>query len=40
LGIDGDKWIFKNRQKQIPLKIPLLPMALEIIDKYADIQFA
>jgi site-specific recombinase XerD len=36
LGIDGDKWIFKNRQKtDTASKIPLLPMALEIIDKYA-----
>lgn len=37
LGIDGDKWIFKNRQKtDTASKIPLLPMAQEIIDKYAD----
>jgi len=37
LGIDGDKWIFKNRQKtDTASKIPLLPMAKEIIDKYAD----
>jgi site-specific recombinase XerD len=36
LGIDGDKWIFKNRQKtDTASKIPLLPMAQEIIDKYA-----
>jgi site-specific recombinase XerD len=37
LGIDGDKWIFKNRQKtDTPSKIPLLPMALEIVDKYKN----
>jgi site-specific recombinase XerD len=37
LGIDGDKWIFKNRQKtDTASKIPLLPMAQHIIDKYAD----
>ena len=37
LGIDGDKWIFKNRQKtDTASKIPLLPMAQEIIDKYEN----
>jgi site-specific recombinase XerD len=37
LGIDGDRWIFKNRQKtDTASKIPLLPMAQEIIDKYAE----
>lgn len=37
LGIDGDKWIFKTRQKtDTASKIPLLPTALEIINKYAD----
>ena len=37
LGIDGDKWIFKNRQKtDTASKIPLLPMAQEIIDKYTE----
>jgi site-specific recombinase XerD len=37
LGIDGDKWIFKNRQKtDTTSKIPLLPTAQEIIDKYAE----
>ncbi|MBS3993276.1 MAG: site-specific integrase [Bacteroidetes bacterium] len=37
LGIDGDKWIFKNRQKtDTTSKIPILPMAQEIIDKYAE----
>ncbi|REH00979.1 site-specific integrase [Flavobacterium aquicola] len=37
LGIDGDKWIFKNRQKtDIASKIPLLPVAQEIINKYEN----
>lgn len=37
LGIDGDKWIFKNRQKtDTASKIPLLPMAQLIIDKYEE----
>lgn len=37
LGIDGDKWIFKNRQKtDTASKIPLLPMAQEIISKYEN----
>lgn len=37
LGIDGDKWIFKNRQKtDTASKIPLLPTAQMIVDKYAD----
>lgn len=37
LGIDGEKWIFKNRQKtDTASKIPLLPTALEIINKYAE----
>ena len=37
LGIDGDKWIFKNRQKTETIsKIPLLPTAEYIINKYAD----
>mgnify|MGYP002128670122 CR=1 FL=1 len=36
-GIDGDKWIFKNRQKtDTSSKIPLLPIALEIINKYEN----
>jgi site-specific recombinase XerD len=35
-GIDGDKWIFKNRQKtDTASKIPLLPIALSIVNKYA-----
>ena len=37
LGIDGDKWIFKNRQKtDTASKIPLLPTAQEIISKYEN----
>lgn len=37
IGIDGSKWIFKNRQKtDIASKIPLLPVAEMIIDKYID----
>ncbi|WP_310559177.1 site-specific integrase [Flavobacterium sp.] len=37
LGIDGDKWIFKNRQKtDTPSKIPLLPIAQAIINKYEN----
>jgi site-specific recombinase XerD len=36
-GIDGDKWIFKNRQKtDTASKIPLLPIALSIVNKYAS----
>lgn len=36
-GIDGDKWIFKNRQKtDTTSKIPLLPIALSIVNKYAS----
>jgi site-specific recombinase XerD len=34
-GIDGEKWIFQNRQKtDTPSNIPLLPMAEEILNKY------
>jgi site-specific recombinase XerD len=37
LGIDGDKWLFTTRQKTETLsKIPLLPMAQQIIDKYEN----
>ena len=37
IGIDGEKWIFKNRQKtDTKSKIPLLPIAEEIIQKYAN----
>lgn len=35
LGIDGQKWISAHREKtNSPLKIPILPKALEIIEKY------
>lgn len=35
IGIDGSKWISTNRQKsKNPVKIPLLPKAIAIIEKY------
>lgn len=35
IGIDGEKWIFTNRQKtDTRSNIPLLPIAAEIIEKY------
>lgn len=37
IGIDGEKWIFKNRQKtDTKSKIPVLPIAEAIIQKYAN----
>lgn len=37
LGIDGDKWIFTNRQKTgTSTRVPLLPLAQELILKYED----
>ena len=37
IGIDGEKWIFKNRQKtDTKSKIPVLPIAEEIIKKYSN----
>lgn len=37
IGIDGSKWIFTQRQKtDTPSRIPLLPFALEILNKYKD----
>jgi hypothetical protein len=34
-GIDGEKWILTNRQKtETPSRMPLLPTALGIIEKY------
>ncbi|MCX8526317.1 site-specific integrase [Chryseobacterium formosus] len=37
LGIDGDKWIFTNRQKtSTSTRVPLLPLAQELILKYED----
>jgi integrase len=36
-GIDGEKWLAKNRTKtDTPEHIPLLPVAAEIIDRYKD----
>jgi site-specific recombinase XerD len=35
-GVDGELWIFTQRQKtETPCPIPLLPVALQILDKYA-----
>lgn len=35
VGIDGEKWIFTQRQKtETPTRLPLLPQALEIISAY------
>jgi integrase len=35
IGIDGEQWIFTNRQKtEAPTRVPLLPKAIEIIKKY------
>lgn len=37
IGIDGEKWIYINRQKtDTRSNIPLLPMAEEIITKYKE----
>jgi len=37
IGIDGRKWLMKNRQTtDIASHVPLLPQALVIIDKYKD----
>jgi site-specific recombinase XerD len=36
-GIDGDLWIHTNRQKTDTLsRIPILPAALKVIEKYED----
>ncbi len=36
-GIDGEKWIITQRQKtQSPTRLPLLPTALDIVNKYKD----
>lgn len=36
-GIDGEKWIYTSRQKtDASTRIPLLPPALEILEKYKD----
>ena len=37
IGMDGEKWIFTHRQKtETPSRIPLLPPALAILEKYAQ----
>jgi site-specific recombinase XerD len=37
IGVDGQKWIFSTRQKtETPFKIPLLPIPLEILNRYKD----
>lgn len=37
LGVDGDRWIFTNRQKtNTASRIPILPMASEILEYYKD----
>jgi site-specific recombinase XerD len=37
IGIDGQLWILKNRQKSaVPSRIPLLPISLQILEKYQD----
>lgn len=37
IGIDGRKWIFTAREKtEQPVKIPILPKAMEITHKYKD----
>src|SRR5690606_41559128 len=36
-GIDGEKWIWTSRQKtDSATRVPLLPPALEILDRYKD----
>ena len=35
VGIDGEYWLITNRQKTSnPVRVPLLPKALEIIERY------
>jgi site-specific recombinase XerD len=37
IGVDGGQWVTTYRQKtDTPSRIPLLPMAIEIMDRYAD----
>lgn len=37
IGVDGKKWLMKDRQKSdIPSRVPLLPPALAIIEKYKN----
>ncbi len=37
IGVDGQKWLYSHRQKtETPTRIPLLPIPLSMIEKYAD----
>jgi site-specific recombinase XerD len=37
LGIDGNEWIFFDRQKtSVPCRVPLLPQAKALLEKYAQ----
>jgi integrase len=37
IGIDGERWISTNRQKtDAPTRLPLLPKAVEIMEKYGN----
>ncbi|OIQ63991.1 tyrosine recombinase XerD [mine drainage metagenome] len=37
IGIDGEKWLSKSRNKtETPETLPLLPIALEIVEKYKN----
>jgi integrase len=37
VGIDGEKWIYTKRKKtDTPTRIPLLPVVLEIMERYKD----
>jgi len=37
IGMDGERWIFTSRQKtDTSSRIPILPVALEILDRYQD----
>jgi len=37
MGIDGELWIYYRREKTTkPIRIPLLPKALDIVEKYKD----
>jgi site-specific recombinase XerD len=39
IGMDGEKWIFTSRQKtEVPSRVPLLPVCLDIIKRYEDHQ--
>jgi site-specific recombinase XerD len=38
IGVDGEKWIFSRRQKtDITSRIPLLPAAVDILNRYSDL---